>query len=33
MGIKEVFGPGTPLSTIVEKIKQLFSEVGSWTNF
>lgn len=29
MGIKEVFGPGTPLSTIVEKIKQLFSEVGS----
>lgn len=30
MGIKEVFGPGTPLSAIVEKIKQLFSEVGSW---
>ncbi|MDK2885589.1 MAG: methylmalonyl-CoA mutase, C-terminal domain [Thermosipho sp. (in: thermotogales)] len=29
MGIKEVFGPGTPLSVIVEKIKQLFSEVGS----
>ncbi|MDN5324578.1 MAG: methylmalonyl-CoA mutase, C-terminal domain [Thermosipho sp. (in: thermotogales)] len=29
MGIKEVFGPGTPLSAIVEKIKQLFSEVGS----
>jgi len=29
MGIKEVFGPGTPLSTIVEKIRQLFSEVES----
>ncbi|MDK2899672.1 MAG: methylmalonyl-CoA mutase, C-terminal domain [Thermosipho sp. (in: thermotogales)] len=27
MGIKEVFGPGTPLSTIVEKIKGLFAEV------
>jgi len=29
MGIKEVFGPGTPLSTIVEKIRQLFSGVES----
>ncbi|WP_126993353.1 cobalamin B12-binding domain-containing protein [Thermosipho globiformans] len=27
MGIKEVFGPGTPLSIIVEKIKGLFAEV------
>ncbi|SHH14974.1 cobalamin B12-binding domain-containing protein [Thermosipho atlanticus] len=29
MGIKEVFGPGTPLSTIVEKIRKIFSEVES----
>ncbi|MBB6062038.1 methylmalonyl-CoA mutase C-terminal domain/subunit [Thermosipho japonicus] len=27
MGIKEVFGPGTPLSKIVERIKGLFAEV------
>ncbi|QTA38163.1 cobalamin B12-binding domain-containing protein [Thermosipho ferrireducens] len=27
MGIKAVFGPGTPLSTIVESIKNLFAGV------
>ncbi|MBO8160398.1 MAG: cobalamin B12-binding domain-containing protein [Thermosipho sp. (in: Bacteria)] len=27
MGIKEVFGPGTSLTLIVEKIRELFSEV------
>lgn len=27
MGIKEVFGPGTPLSEIVDKIKELFAGV------
>ncbi|ANQ54040.1 methylmalonyl-CoA mutase [Thermosipho affectus] len=27
MGIKEVFGPGTPLNTIVKKIQNFFTEV------
>ncbi|ABR30449.1 methylmalonyl-CoA mutase [Thermosipho melanesiensis] len=29
MGIKEVFGPGTPLNTIVEKIREMFTGVKS----
>ena len=29
MGITEVFGPGTPLSTIIEKVKEITGKAGA----